>query len=149
MRTFSSPGQLVAATGEELGVSDWHQVTQQQIDQFAAATGDHQWIHTDPLRAAQGPFGATIAHGYLALSLLPFLHSQIYRVEANAVINYGLEQVRFPHPIRCGERIRARPRLECAEERNDTIRLELRAVIEIDGRDKPACVAHTVSQIRF
>ncbi len=110
MRIFESLSELAAAVGEPLGTSDWVQIEQARIDQFAEATGDHQWIHTDPERAADGPFGATIAHGYLTLSLIPMLTWQIYEVRGiSGALNYGLDKVRFPSPVRVGSRCARRP----------------------------------------
>ena len=107
-RTFNSISELTAAIGEDLGYGDWLEVTQDRIDAFADATGDHQWIHVDPERAKDGPFGATIAHGYLTLSLLPLLAGDIFTVNGpKLVINYGLNKVRFPSPVKVGSRIRA------------------------------------------
>ena len=108
MRVFDSVASLRAAAGEHLGYSDWHAVTQEQINQFADATGDHQWIHVDPELAAKGPFGTTVAHGYLTLSLIPMLVSEILRVDGVRMgINYGTNKVRFPAPLPVGSRVRA------------------------------------------
>ncbi|WP_019374861.1 MaoC family dehydratase, partial [Melaminivora alkalimesophila] len=105
-KTFRSYSEVLAAVGQEIAVTDWIEVTQAQIDQFAQATGDHQWIHTDPARAAQGPFGATIAHGFLTLSLLPRFMEQAFDVEgAKMGVNYGLNRVRFPSPVPAGRRL--------------------------------------------
>ncbi len=107
-QVFTSAPELRAAVGQELGVSDWLEVDQKRIDLFADATGDHQWIHVDPERAAEGPFGSTIAHGYLTLSLLPALVPQILRVEGVRMgVNYGTDKVRFPAPVPVGSRLRA------------------------------------------
>ncbi|MGE5826788.1 MAG: MaoC family dehydratase, partial [Micromonosporaceae bacterium] len=106
MRTFDSIADLAKAAGEHLGYSEWHTVTQEQVNAFADATGDHQWIHIDPQRAAAGPFGTTIAHGYLMLSLLPMLASEVYRVAgASTRGNYGLNRVRFPAAVPTGSRV--------------------------------------------
>lgn len=148
MRTFTTPDELLNAVGEELGSSEWLQVSQQQVDQFAESTGDHQWIHVDPEKAKAGPFGGTIAHGYLTLSLLPVLLQQIYRVEAaRMVINYGLNKVRFPAPVPVGSRLRATSTLSDAKAVDGGVQAEITTTIEIDGSDKPACVAATVARI--
>ena len=107
MKIYESVDALRAAVGQHAGYSDWHEVTQEQIDLFARATGDYQWIHVDPERAARGPFGTTIAHGYLTLSLIPMLAAQVSRVEGvSMVVNYGLNRVRFPSPVPVGSRVR-------------------------------------------
>src|SRR5688572_6157270 len=109
MRTFTTFDELTAAVGEELGTSDWVEITQDRVDAFADATGDHQWIHVDVERAKAGPFGGTIAHGYLTLSLVPWLGSQVFALETpGAKLNYGVNKVRFPSPVRVGSRVRAR-----------------------------------------
>ena len=137
--------QLPELVGKELGVSDWLEVTQEQVNTFADATGDHQWIHVDVEKAAQGPFGGTIAHGYLTLSLLPVLLSSISRVDGIRMgINYGLNRVRFPSPVRVGSRIRARSVLKEVTEISGGIQAALDVTVEIEGVDKPACVAEPV-----
>ncbi|WP_354638519.1 MaoC family dehydratase [Kitasatospora camelliae] len=148
MRAFPTPADLVAAVGTEIGHSDWLTVDQQRIDRFAESTGDHQWIHTDPARAADGPFGATIAHGYLTLSLLPVLSERVYRVEGvRMAVNYGLNKVRFVHPVRVGSRVRARVAVAAAEEVPGGWQITSRVTVEIDGADKPACVAEAVARL--
>lgn len=148
MRTFSSLDEFAAAAGEHLGYSDWYTVTQQQVDTFADATEDHQWIHVDPGRAAQGPFGATIAHGYLTLSLIPMFGREIYRVDGLTMgINYGLDKVRFPQAVRVGAKIRAGAELTDVTELEQGRQAQVRFTIEIDGQDKPACVADTVVRL--
>jgi acyl dehydratase len=146
VRTFTSLDEFSAAVGEHLGYSDWHEITQAQISAFADATGDHQWIHVDPQRAAGGPFGKTIAHGYLTLSMLPVLTSEIYRIENLAMgINYGLDRLRFPSPVPVGSRIRAGAQLR---EIKDSARGKLAystVTVELDGHERPACVAETVT----
>lgn len=145
MRIFNGLDALDAAKGERLGTSDWHTVTQRQVDLFAEATGDHQWIHVDPDRAATGPFGATIAHGYLTLSLIPLLTGEIYRVEGVRMgVNYGTDKVRFPSPVLVGSRVRASADLVDVHVVPKGRRATVRYTIEIKGRDKPACVAETV-----
>ena len=146
MRVFANLDELRAVKGERLGVSEWHTVDQKQVDLFADATGDHQWIHVDRERAAAGPFGATIAHGYLTLSLLPTLTKEIYRVDGLKMgINYGSDRVRFPTPVRVGSRVRASAELVDVVDTPQGARATVRATIEIEGEDKPACVADTLS----
>lgn len=145
MRTFANLDEFAAAKGEVLGHGDWHTVTQEQVNQFADATGDHQWIHLDTERAASGPFGTTIAHGYLTLSLIPFLGKEIYRVDGLSMgINYGLGKVRFPSVVPVGSRIRAGAELIDITDRTQGKQATLRWTIEIDGAEKPACVAETI-----
>ena len=146
MRTFDGIEELRTAVGTHLGYSDWHTVTQQQIDTFAEATGDHQWIHVDPERAAQGPFGTTIAHGYLTLSLIPKLVWQVYRVENVAMgINYGANKVRFPAPVPVNSQVRAGVELVSLEPGCGGFQCVARVTVEREDADKPACVAETVS----
>lgn len=148
MRIFESLADLSAATGEELGTSEWVTVEQERIDQFAEATGDHQWIHVDPEKAASGPFGTTIAHGYLTLSLIPMLTWQIYEVRGiSGALNYGLDKVRFPSPVPVGSRVRASAVLTSYEEVAGGGQAIVTTTIEIDGAAKPACVAATI--VRF
>jgi acyl dehydratase len=145
MRTFTTFDELTAAAGEELGTSDWLEVTQERVDAFADATGDHQWIHVDVERARSGPFGGTIAHGYLTLSLVPWLGSQVFSLETpGAKLNYGVNKVRFPHPVRVGAKVRARVTLDEVTDIPAGQQMLVRYVIEIDGAEKPACVAETV-----
>ena len=147
MREFASPAELQAAVGEHLGYSDWRVVDQAQVDAFAEATGDRQWIHTDPERARQGPFGATIAHGYLVLSLLPSLMTEVYRVSGvRMAVNYGLNRVRFPAPVPTGSKIRAGIRLVAAEEIDGGIHVLNEVTVQREGEPKPCCVAETVSR---
>ncbi|MDQ6847818.1 MAG: MaoC family dehydratase [Candidatus Dormibacteraeota bacterium] len=147
MRVFESLEDVRAAAGTELGVSDWHAVSQQQIDVFAEATGDQQWIHTDSERAAAGPFGTTIAHGFLTLSLMPTLLHQIYEVRGvGMAINYGANRVRFPAPLPSGSRVRARGRLESVDDVPGGIQIVTHVEIEREGGDKPCCVADLVSR---
>ena len=145
MRTFTSVDEVAAATGTDLGTSDWVRIDQDRIDRFAEATGDHQWIHVDPERAADGPFGATVAHGYLTLSMLPFLGAQVYAFAGNvARVNYGLNKVRFVSPVLVGSKVRNRVELLEVEEIEKGQRATLQHTVEIKGKDKPACVAETV-----
>jgi acyl dehydratase len=133
--------------GEHLGYSDWRQVTQQEIDLFADATGDHQWIHVDPEKAAKGPYGKTIAHGYLTLSLVPILVQQIYKVTGLSMqVNYGSDKLRFPAPVPVDSQIRAGAELVKVE-RNDKGggRATVRVTVEVEGSDRPACVVDTIA----
>lgn len=135
-----------AHVGEHLGYSDWRAVTQQEIDLFAAATGDHQWIHVDAERAAQGPYGKTIAHGYLTLSLVPILVQQIYRVTGLAMqVNYGSDKLRFPAPVPVDSRIRAGAELLKVERNDKGGRATVRVTVEVEGSDRPACVVDTIA----
>jgi len=146
MKVFNGIGELEQAVGTHLGYSEWHTVTQEQIDLFAEATGDRQWIHVDPERAARGPFGTTIAHGYLTLSLLPLLVSQVYRVDGLKMgINYGCNKVRFPSPVPSGSRVRAGVELAEIKPTGAGFQVTARVTIERDGGDKPACVAEALS----
>jgi len=146
MRTFASLDEFVAATGEELGASEWHEITQQQVNAFADATGDHQWIHVDPERAASGPFGTTIAHGYLTLSLLPVFMTEIFRIENLAMgINYGLDRVRFPAPVPVGSKIRARATLSEVRQTERGVLAHVRITVEVEGQTKAACIADSLS----
>jgi len=145
VRVFGDVQELPDAVGEHLGYSEWLPVSQERVDTFADATGDHQWIHVDPERARTGPFGGTIAHGYLTLSLIPALVSQIYRVEGLKMgINYGSEKVRFPAPLPVGSSVRAGAELIGAQETAQGYRLVLRVTMEAQGIAKPVCVADTV-----
>lgn len=146
MRTFDSLEDFAAATGQELGVSDWFTVTQDAVNQFADATGDHQWIHVDPEKAADGPFGGTIAHGFMTLSLLPVLMAQIYTVGGvKFALNYGVNKVRFPSPVKVGARVRATSTLvDVADLGGGAHQATISTVVQADGADKPACVAESV-----
>src|SRR5437588_4918556 len=145
MKTIQGIEGFKAMAGQELGESDWHQVTQDQIDTFADATGDHQWIHVDTERAKAGPFGTTIAHGYLTLSLIPMLGAQIYTVQGLSMgINYGTNKVRFPKPVPVGSKVRASADLVDVSDVAQGKQAVVRYTIEIEGEDKPACVAETV-----
>jgi acyl dehydratase len=146
MRTFASLDEFVAAKGESLGFSEWHKITQEQVNAFADATGDHQWIHVDLERAASGPFGGTIAHGYLTVSLLPVLSMEIFRIEKLTMgINYGLDRVRFPSPVLTGSSIRAEATLTEVKETQLGSLAHIRMRIEVEGQQKAACVADTLS----
>ncbi len=145
---FAAPKELLGAAGRKLGPSDWLVVDQGRIDQFAAATGDHQWIHVDPERAKSGPFGATIAHGYLTLSLVNALLPQLLEVRGIAMgVNYGCDRVRFPAPVRVGSRVRAAGEVVGAEEvKGGAVQVTVRVSVEIEGGDRPACVVDTISR---
>ena len=137
------PGQL----GSVLGVSEWVTIDQQVIDAFANVTGDRQWIHIDPRRAAAGPYGVTVAHGYLTLSLMPLLLSTAFDViDAGTSINYGLNRVRFPAPVPAGSRVRARFELRACEHIDGGVQLTVTVTIEREGTSKPVCVAEAVSR---
>lgn len=145
-KTFQTLKDLAACVGQEVAVSDWISVTQQQVNQFAEATGDHQWIHVDVERAKSGPFGAPIAHGFLTLSLLPkFFETAIDVVESRMGVNYGLNRVRFMSPVLVGQRLRARMKLLSAEPiPNNGLQMTWETTIELEGAAKPACVAESV-----
>ena len=145
MRVFSTFEEIEAAAGEDLGASDWLEITQDRVDQFAEATGDHQWIHVDVERATEGPFGGTIAHGYLTLSLVPFLGAQVFGLETpGAKLNYGVNKVRFPNPVKVGSKVRAHVAVGSVADVPAGKQLTMRYTVEIEGEDKPACVAETV-----
>jgi acyl dehydratase len=150
MRTFTSFDELTDAIGQDLGTSEWLSIEQDRVDQFAEATGDHQWIHVDVDRAAEGPFGGTIAHGYLTLSLIPFLGVQVFTLDTpGAKLNYGVNKVRVPSPVRVGSRVRNTVSVKEVTDLPSGKQLVLGHVIEIEGPDgqvldKPACVAETV-----
>ncbi|MEU8381207.1 MaoC family dehydratase [Streptosporangium sp. NPDC048865] len=146
MRTFANITELKAAVGEHLGHTEWREITQEQVNLFADATDDHQWIHVDVERAKQGPFGATIAHGYLSLSLLPSLMSELFQVGGLAMgINYGLNKVRFPAPVPVGARIRAGAELVDLKGTPSGYLSNVRMTVEVEGGKRPACVAETLS----
>lgn len=151
MRKFTSASDLVAAQGEELGTSDWVTITQDAVNLFADATGDHQWIHVDPEKAAAGPFGGTIAHGFMTLSLLPVLMHNIYSVEGiKLAINYGLNKVRFPAPVLVGAKVRGTSTLTKVEDLGDgALQLTVTTTVEIEGGSKPACVAESILRYIF
>jgi acyl dehydratase len=151
MRTFPSTAALADAAGEHLGYSDWQTVDQHRIDLFAEATGDHQWIHVDPERAKAGPFGTTIAHGFLTLSLVAALAPQVYRVDGlRMAINYGVNKVRFPAPLPSGSTVRAGVELVEVTDVAGTpgaVQVVARVSVEAQGAPKPCCVAETVSRL--
>ncbi|KQT94196.1 hypothetical protein ASG49_04640 [Marmoricola sp. Leaf446] len=145
MRTFSTFEEIESATGEEVGTTEWVEITQERVDQFADATGDHQWIHVDVEKAKEGPFGGTIAHGYLTLSLIPWLSAQVIDLQTSgAKLNYGVNKVRFPHPVLVGSRVRLVASIGSITEVSAGRQLTLKYVVEIEDQDKPACVAETV-----
>ncbi|WP_329110378.1 MaoC family dehydratase [Micromonospora sp. NBC_01699] len=148
MRTFASPAELLGAVGEPLGPGRWHRVDQDRVDLFADATDDHQWIHVDPERACAGPFGGTVAHGYLTLSLLPALVTGLYRVDGVRMgVNYGLNRVRFPAPLRVGTSIRATALIVAVEPVPDGLQVVTSVTVDSAGGGKPVCVAETVSRL--
>ncbi|WP_182379272.1 MaoC family dehydratase [Nocardioides sp. WS12] len=150
MHIFTRTDELLESKETDLGASDWLLIEQTRIDSFAEATGDLQWIHTDPERARTGPFGTTIAHGYLTLSLIPVLVAQVYRVEgAKMIVNYGLDRVRFLSPVAVNSRLRARPFLANVDVTDTGAQVKLRTTIEIEGSEKPACISETISRIYF
>jgi acyl dehydratase len=146
MQMFNGLEELDRAVGTHLGHSDWHTVTQEQVNLFAEATGDHQWIHVDPEKAASGPFGGTIAHGYLTPSLVPMLTRQVYKVEGLKMgVNYGSNKVRFPAPVPMGSRVRAAIELISLEAGSMGVTCTTKVTIEIEGGAKPACIAEILS----
>jgi acyl dehydratase len=148
VKKFSGLDEFVAAQGAELGPTDWLEITQDRVNLFADATDDHQWIHIDPERAANGPFGGTIAHGLLTLSLLPHFTHQLYTVDNVAMaINYGYNKVRFITPVRVGAKIRARAQIAKVDQLDGSVQATVTVTVEIDGSDKPAAVAESI--VRF
>lgn len=147
MRRFASLEELAACLGQEVGTSEWITITQQHIDEFAEATGDRQWIHVDPLRAAAGPFGSTIAHGFLTLSLLPQMADTA--IELGGVrmgVNYGLNKVRFPAPVPVGSRLRGHFKLVSFEPIEGGAQITMEVTMEREGSAKPVCVAESLSR---
>jgi acyl dehydratase len=137
--------ELEEASEQELGASEWVTIEQRAIEQFADATGDHQWIHVDPEKAAQGPFGTTVAHGYLSLSLIPALLEQVLRVsDARMGVNYGIEKIRFTAPVPSGSEVRLVATLRSTERRGEGILFRLGVTIEIRGQEKPALVGEVL-----
>jgi len=148
MRTITGLDELKQAEGEELGVSDWHRITQADIDTFADVTGDHQWIHVDPERAKDTPFGGTIAHGYFTLSLAPRFTEQVMKLDGFAMaINYGLNKVRFPSPVPVDSDVRMRARLAELSEIPGGAQMIMELTFERDGGEKPVCVAESVVRV--
>ena len=148
MKTFQTLAELAACVGQDVAVSDWLTITQEQINQFAEATGDRQWIHIDPERAKAGPFGAPIAHGFLTLSLLPqFFSSALHVTQTRMGVNYGLNKVRFMSPVPVGSALRARLFLVAAEQiDNNGMQMTWDVTIEREGVTKPVCVAQSISR---
>jgi acyl dehydratase len=148
MRDFPSLAALTEATGQHLGYSDWLEIDQKRVDLFAEATGDHQWIHVDPQRAAAGPYRRAIAHGFLTLSLVPVLVAEVYRVDGvRMAVNYGLNKVRFPAPLPVGDRVRGGVELVEVTPVDGGAQVVARVTIEVDGAPKPCCVAETVARL--
>lgn len=143
-----SPNELLTLTDTDLGATDWVEVTQDQVNLFADATGDHQWIHVDPERAtAESPFGGPIAHGYLTLSLVNLFLPQLLEVQgASMGVNVGLDKVRFPSPVPVGSRVRGRGEVVSVEEAKGGVQIVVRVTVEAEGADKPSCVADTISR---
>jgi acyl dehydratase len=147
---ITSAEQLAGWVGRELGVTEWLTITQERVNQFAEATGDHQWIHVDPLRAQDGPFGACIAHGYLTLALAgSYFLERIVRVECKMGVNYGSDRLRFPAPVPVGSRVRGRGELVKVEPVAGGQQATVRVTVEIEGGDRPACVVDTISRYYF
>ena len=146
MKTFQTLAELAACVGQDVATSDWLTITQQQVNLFAEATGDHQWIHVDPEKAAAGPFGGPIAHGFLTLSLLPkFFESSFEIVGSRMGVNYGLNKVRFTAPVPVGSRLRARMKLLASESiANDGVQMTWEVTVEREGSAKPVCVAESL-----
>ena len=145
--TFDTPHALLDAVGKQLGTSDWLEITQERVNLFADATGDHQWIHVDPERAKQGPFGGPIAHGYLTLSLASYFLPRIVTVNGIAMgVNYGTDKVRFPAPVPVGSKVRASAELVKAEEIKGCVQATIRVTIQVEGSDRPSCVVDTISR---
>jgi len=148
VKKFSGLEEFAAAQGSQLGPTDWLEVTQERVNLFADATDDHQWIHVDPERAVNGPFGGTIAHGLLTLSLLPHFTAQMYSVSDIAMaINYGYNKVRFITPVKVGAKIRARAEVTKVDQLDGAVQATLTTTVEIEGSDKPAAVAESI--VRF
>lgn len=144
-RVIASLEELKSLAGQDLGTSDWLTVDQSRVDTFADATGDQQWIHVDQERAASGPYGGTIAHGFLTLSLIPMFSAQIATTTfGGARLNYGLEGVRFPSPVRVGARVRARAHLADVTETLKGVRMTTKYTVEVEGQDRPACVTEHI-----
>ena len=148
MRTLESLAELPALVGQEVAVSDWITITQQRVDQFAEATGDHQWIHVDPERARAGPFGGPIAHGFLTLSLIPTFFDNALAIRNTRMgVNYGLNRVRFTAPVPVGSRLRASLKLlACAPVEGDGVQTTWLVTVMREGSDKPVCVAESISR---
>jgi len=149
-KVFTNKAQLLNAAGTNLLVTDWMRIDQDRINMFAEATGDHQCIHVDPVKAAQGPFGACIAHGYLTLSLVNYFLPQLMEVQNISMgVNYGCDKIRFPNIVKVGSNIRASGEIISVEEVKDSIQVITRVTIEVAEQDRPACVADTISRYTF
>lgn len=150
-KVFTTAAEMLAAKpGDALGVSDWLEITQQRINLFADATGDHQWIHVDPVRAKDGPFGACIAHGYLTLSLVSIFLPQLIDVSAAKMgVNYGVDKVRFPSAVKVGKRIRGVGEVSKVEPVDGGAQIWIKVTVEIEGESRPACIAETISRFVF
>jgi len=147
---YSNAEQLLAAEGQDLGVTDWLQIDQARVNLFAEATGDHQWIHVDPERAASGPFGGCIAHGYLTLSLVNLFLPQLIQVDNLRMgVNYGCDRVRFPAPVKVGARVRGRGEVVRVEQVGAAVQATVRVSVEIEGGERPGCVVDTISRYTF
>jgi acyl dehydratase len=145
MTTTLTIEELEQSGERELGTSSWHDITQDQVNTFADATGDHQWIHVDPERAAEGPFGTTVAHGYLTLAMLPMLLSEVVSVsDAVMGVNYGTEKVRFTSPVPVGSRVRVKAKLLKTQRRGPSVIWTVGVEVEIEGKEKPALVGEVV-----
>ena len=150
MNSFDSVAAVLAAQGRDLGTTDWITITQARIDTFAEATGDHQWIHVDPVRAQDGPFGACVAHGYLTLALANLFLPQLVQYERMKMgVNYGCDKVRFPAPVKVGSRVRGRGEVIRAEQIAAGVQVVVRITVEIEGAEKPGCVVDTISRLHF
>jgi acyl dehydratase len=149
--TIDGIDALKATAGQHLGYSDWHEVTQEQVNLFAEATGDHQWIHVDPERAASGPFGGTIAHGYLTMSLAPAYLQEVWQVGGMKMgLNYGINKLRFPSPVPVGSKLRVGAEVASIDELGDGgLQVTLALTFEVEGLEKPPCVAEVVYRYYF
>jgi acyl dehydratase len=149
-KIFSNKEQLLQAAGQDLGVTDWIPLEQSRIDMFADATGDHQWIHVDPVKAAVGPFGTCIAHGYLTLSLVNYFLPQLVDVQNITMgVNYGCDKVRFPGVVKAGSQIRGRGEIVSVELVKASVQVTTRVTIEVAEQSRPACVVDTISRYSF
>src|SRR5580693_9077105 len=143
---LSNSADLLGMVGQEIGTGEWHAITQHQVNIFADATHDHQWIHVEPERAAKGPYGGPIAHGYLTLSFCPVFLDDVLKInEVTAAVNYGVNRVRFPAPVPVGSRIRGHVTLVAAEQKQTGLECAFGILVELEGSDRPACVGETVA----
>ncbi|MEU4450465.1 MaoC family dehydratase [Nocardioides sp. NPDC023903] len=148
MRTFTSIAAIEAAAGDDLGTTDWVQITQEGVDRFAELSGDQQWIHVDVERATASSFGGTIAHGYLTLSMLPAFAAELYTIDTgSARLNYGLEKVRFPAPVKVGTKIRATPRIKEVRAVPAGTQVLVAWTVEAEGAERPVCVAESITLV--